>query len=104
MARRAVGVKDMLPEQVAELMSFVCYSLDVAQALSEETGDPEIFEEAVSAVENLVEMFGGNAIVIHRMSHESSDQEQGLDLLDQLLRDRAAGRQGQSGPESGTEK
>lgn len=77
MEENIIGFKDMHSAQIAEFMNFVAHSLDVSCTLSEETGDDSIFSETQSMVESLVEMFGGQALIIDQMSPESSDLEQG---------------------------
>lgn len=91
MASGMVGVQDMHQMQVEELLNFCCYTLDLAAALAETIGDPEITTEAISAVESLTEMFGANAF-IHQTSPELSDLEPESNLLEELLRPRQVGR------------
>jgi len=81
----AIGVKDMHSAQIQELMNFCCYALDLAAELSEQLDDPEVLEDAQSRVESLAEMFGAN-VLIPQTSPESSGSEQGLSLLERLLR------------------
>jgi hypothetical protein len=71
-----IGFKDMHQSQIDELMNFLCSSLDWAMALSEVLEEEEIFSEAKNKVESLIEMFGGNALIV-QTSLESSDLEQG---------------------------
>lgn len=61
---KVFGVKDMHSSQVAELMNFCCYTLDLAAELSNKMNDPEVFEEASSKVESLAEMFGANTLIV----------------------------------------
>ena len=92
MSENMVGVKDMHPMQIEALMAFICHTLDMAEALAELTGDPEIASETISVVESLTELFGANAVIL-QMSPESSGSEQGSDLLEALLRPtKAVGR------------
>lgn len=64
MSEKMVGVKDMHPLQIQELMDFCCYALDLAEALAERLGDPEVAAEAASKVESLAEIFGANALIL----------------------------------------
>jgi hypothetical protein len=91
----AIGVKDMHSAQIQELMNFCCYVLDLANEYGESIGDPEVLNEASSHVESLAEMFGANVLIL-QTSPESSGSEQGLSLLERLLRD--------SGPEESGSK
>ena len=94
MSEKMVGVSDMHPMQVQELMDFCCYTLTVAECLSESTGDPEIAAEAASMVESLLEIFGANAIIL-QTSPGSSGSEPESDLLAQVLQPRrSVGRRG----------
>lgn len=98
MSENMVGVKDMHPMQIEALMAFICHTLDIAEGLSELTGDPEIASETISMVESLTELFGANAVIL-QMSPESSDSERGSDLLEDLLRPkRAVGRKAAGRP------
>ncbi|CAB4138397.1 hypothetical protein UFOVP330_32 [uncultured Caudovirales phage] len=78
MSEKVVGVQDMHPAQIAELMNFCCYALDLAETLAELLGDPEVADEATSKVESLTEMFGANTLIL-RTSLESPDSEQESD-------------------------
>jgi hypothetical protein len=80
MDEKMLGVKDMHPAQIQELMDFCCYALDRAEELAELSDDPEYADEAQSRVESLLEMFGANALIV-RTSPESLDSEQGSDWL-----------------------
>lgn len=72
-----IGFKDMHPAQVKEFMNFIADALGMARALSDELEEESIFEDTKSKVESLIEMFGGQALIIDQMSPESSDLEQG---------------------------
>lgn len=93
---KSVGFKDMAEEQVEELLNFCCHALNVATNY----GDDDVATETEEKVAALIEIFGGHAI-IDQTSPESSDSEQGLDLLERLLRGWAEEPKGpgQSGPE-----
>ena len=78
---KSVGFKDMAEEQVEELLNFCCHALNVAVNY----GDDEIAVDTEEKIASLIEIFGGHAI-IDQTSPESSDSEQGLDLLERLLR------------------
>lgn len=71
---KVLGVKDMHPAQVQELMDFCCYALNLADAISMEMDCPEVAEETASKVESLLEMLGANAVILQR-SHGLSDSE-----------------------------
>ena len=73
---KIIGFKDMNQSQINELMDFICHFLDMAQALSEAIEEEDIFSEAKNKVENLIEMFGGNAL-IGQTSHDLFDLGQG---------------------------
>jgi hypothetical protein len=75
MSEKVLGVQDMHPAQIKELMDFCCYTLDLAEAMAELLEDREVADEAASKVESLTEMFGANAVIV-RMSPESPDSEQ----------------------------
>lgn len=90
---KSVGFKDMAEEQIEELLNFCCHALNVA----DNYGDDEIAVDTEEKVANLIEIFGGTAI-IDRTSPESSDSEQGSDLLERLLRGSWTAR-----PETGSE-
>lgn len=92
-----IGVKDMHPLQIEALMDFCCHALDMAAALAEEAGDPEIAAETISMVESLTELFGANAIIL-QTSPESLGSEPESDLLSDLLQARRqVGRRGPAG-------
>jgi len=76
MDNNIIGFKDMHQSQIDELMNFLCSSLDWAMALSEVLEEEEIFSDAKNKVESLIEMFGGNALIV-QTSHHLSDLEQG---------------------------
>lgn len=78
---KSVGFKDMAEEQIEELLNFCCHALNIAVNYA----DDEIVEDTENMISNLIELFGGHAI-IDQTSPESSDLEQGLDLLERLLR------------------
>lgn len=93
---KSVGFKDMAEEQVEELLNFCCFALDVAVNY----GDEEVVEDTKDMISNLIEIFGGHAI-IDQLPPESADSEQGSDFLERLLRGR--GLEG-SGTKSEPEK
>jgi hypothetical protein len=73
----AVGFKDMHKAQIKEFMDFVAYALDLSSTLSDVLKEEDIFTETKNHVENLIEMFGGHAMITDQMSPESTDLEQG---------------------------
>lgn len=90
---KSVGFKDMAEEQIEELLNFCCHALNVATNY----GDDDVATETEEKVAALIEIFGGHAI-IDQTSPESSDSEQGSDLLERLLRGSWTAR-----PETGSE-
>lgn len=93
---KSVGFKDMAEQQIDELLNFCCHALDVATNY----GDDEIAAETEEKIVNLIELFGGHAI-IDQMSPESSDSELGSDLLERMMRGWGSE---ESGPKSEPEK
>lgn len=77
MEKDIIGFKDMHSDQITELMDFIAHSLTLANALAEEVDDEEIFDDAKSRVESLIEMLGGQALITDQTSLESTDLEQG---------------------------
>lgn len=73
----AVGFKDMHSAQIEEFMNFVAHALDLSSTLSDVLEEEDIFTETKNQVENLIEMFGGHAMITDQTSPESSDLEQG---------------------------
>lgn len=72
---QSVGFKDMAEAQVTEFMNFCCHALNLAANLMDYVdGGEEIMEETEGLVESLIEIFGGNALILQK-SHESSDSE-----------------------------
>lgn len=91
---KSVGFMDMAEEQVEELLNFCCHAMNVAVNY----GDDDVATETEGKVAALIEIFGGHAI-IDQTSPESSDSEQGLDLLERLLRGWAEEPKEPKGPE-----
>jgi hypothetical protein len=73
----AVGFKDMHSAQIEEFMNFVAHALDLSSTLSDVLEEEDVFTETKNKVENLIEMFGGHAMITDQTSHESTDLEQG---------------------------
>lgn len=104
MSDKTVGIHDMHPLQVQELMQFCCHALELADALSELAADREILEDTISKVESLGEMFGANAVIL-QTSPGSTGSEPELGSLAQLLEPkRAVGRRGPEAQGPASEK
>ena len=73
----AVGFKDMHSAQIEEFMNFVAHALDLSSTLSDVLEKEDIFTETKNQVENLIEMFGGHAMITDQTLPESTDLEQG---------------------------
>jgi hypothetical protein len=73
----AVGFKDMHSAQIEEFMNFVAHALDLSSTLSDVLEEEDVFTETKNKVENLIEMFGGHAMITDQTSPESTDLEQG---------------------------
>lgn len=61
---KSIGFKDMHEAQVKELMDFCAMSLSISEQLSDLTDDPELHELVCSSVESLVEIFGGDCVIL----------------------------------------
>jgi hypothetical protein len=55
---KTLGFKDMHPQQIADLMDFFAFSMDLASSLESE----EIIEEAKTKLAGVITIFGGMAI------------------------------------------
>jgi hypothetical protein len=73
----AVGFKDMHSAQIEEFMNFVAHALDLSSTLSDVLDQEDVFTETKNQVENLIEMFGGHAMITDQTSPESTDLGQG---------------------------
>jgi hypothetical protein len=77
MSKDILGFKDMHQTQIEEFMNFVAHALDLSSTLADAFEEEDVFEETKNKVENLIEMFGGHAIITGQTSPESSDLGQG---------------------------
>ncbi|CAB4190005.1 hypothetical protein UFOVP1202_21 [uncultured Caudovirales phage] len=77
MDKGIIGIKDMHQTQIEELMNFIAHALDLSSTLADVLEEEDIFDETKNKVENLLEMFGGHAIITDQTLPESLDLEQG---------------------------